>query len=647
MRVEYINTVTRKTGGVNIPPGKNPVRIGQHNQNDVVLDSPYIGSEAITLEHDVAQGKGWRVWNRNGRPIRVNDVLLTDIDHVTPLPSSPATIHAHPYVITVTLTDTVLPESDVAMARLNEDCARFIQEVHRKLVDLHPEEAKDPSRRETEEYIHTLETEITELAGQHAEFPADDTRTTELSGHLAGIAVRSLLLARIDNPSARGPSKTEAAWVRARTAIPECDAQMAVLCERARRDLGLDAIPDLTARVRQVEKDYWAWWAKTRTEGRLVSPRLARYLALRRLIKEIKDIWFGLGPLQELFDDPNINEIMVVGRDKIFVEKNKQIEETGRRFFTDPNVVVQRLVGQANREINTGAPMVDVRLHNGSRVNVVVDPLALNGPFITIRRFPEERVTVDDLVKVYKSLTPAARDFLEAVVRNQCNVIVAGGTGTGKTTMLNCLSGFIPDKQRIVTVEDTAELQLKKQHVLTLQTRNANSDKKGEVTIRDLVRNSLRMRPDRIVVGECRGGEAIDMLQAMNTGHDGSMTTLHANTPEGVIRRLEVLVQQNSDSTLPVESIHAQIASAVDIIVQLGTVERLVKGKLEKCKVVKEIVEVLDVKPGGVTMVSLFKRDLDGELRATGSLPTFLPEMIAGNLVTSAVDFVRHAMSRE
>jgi Flp pilus assembly CpaF family ATPase len=332
----------------------------------------------------------------------------------------------------------------------------------------------------------------------------------------------------------------------------------------------------------------------------------------------------------------------VVDPDHIFIEKAGQIESSGRRFLTDSQKIIRDIVNGAGREINTSEPLADARLPDGSRINAVIPPLALKGPCLTIRRFPKRRLTVDELIR-RGSLTPSARDFLRAAVINRRNILIAGGTGTGKTTLLNCLSSFIPDKERIVTIEDTAELQLHKEHVVTLQGRQSNAEGKGQVTIRDLVKNSLRMRPDRIVVGECRGGEAIDMLQAMNTGHDGSMTTIHANSPADVILRLEVLVQQNADTRLPVESIHRQIVSAVDLIVQL----RVVGAGAKKKRAVTAIAEVVDVEEGGgVRIVPLFARDElgTGELRPTGHLPTFIADLVGSGLIADPVQIVRDVL---
>jgi pilus assembly protein CpaF len=400
--------------------------------------------------------------------------------------------------------------------------------------------------------------------------------------------------------------------------------------------LGLAAIGDVTAQIQRVEAEFWNFWDKRIVDASF-SFRARRYLALRRLKEEIKNVWYGFGPLEDLLENPTITEIMVVDREHIFIEKSNVIENSGRRFLTDPLKIIRDVVNGAGREINTSEPMADARMPDGSRLNAVIPPLALKGPCLTIRRFPTKRLTTDDLLRI-GSLTPASRDFLRACVINRRNVLISGGTGTGKTTLLNCLSSFIPDKERIVTIEDTAELQLHKEHVVTLQGRHKNVEGKGDVSIRDLVRNALRMRPDRIVVGECRGGEALDMLQAMNTGHDGSLTTIHANSPLDVVLRLEVLVQQ-ADSKLPIQSIHRMIVSAIDLIVQLGVVTH--GGK--KRKVVSEISEVVEVdEAGGVRIVPLFARwESDPRLLPTGYLATFVPHLIAAGLIRGPEDLVR------
>lgn len=278
----------------------------------------------------------------------------------------------------------------------------------------------------------------------------------------------------------------------------------------------------------------------------------------------------GYGPIQSLLDDPEVSEVMVNAPDQIYVEIKGKLVLTDVQFASDQQIlqVIDKIVAPLGRRIDEGSPMVDARLPDGSRVNAIIPPLALKGPSLTIRKFARKPITIENLVE-WGTLTKAMALFLEGCVKARLNVVVSGGTGSGKTTTLNVLSSFIPDDERIVTIEDAAELQMRQEHVVSLETRPANIEGKGEISIRHLVKNALRMRPDRIVVGECRGGEALDMLQAMNTGHDGSLTTGHANSPRDMISRLETMVMM-SGMELPVKAIREQIASAVDLIVQVS-----------------------------------------------------------------------------
>ena len=285
----------------------------------------------------------------------------------------------------------------------------------------------------------------------------------------------------------------------------------------------------------------------------------------------------GYGPLTELLEDKNITEIMVNSPKEIYIEIDGQIiKDESVSFINDEHIIrtIERMIGPMGRTIDATNPMVDSRLKDGSRINAVIPPLSTKGPVITIRKFRGEMTTADDLVRI-GSLTPYMATFLEAAVRGKCNIIVCGGTGSGKTTLLNILSGFIPDGERIITIEDAAELKLEKEHVISLETRVTNYDNEGEVTIRDLVINALRMRPDRIIVGEVRGKEAFDMLQAMNTGHEGSLTTLHANSPKDALNRLETMVLM-SGLDIPIRAIREYIASAIDLVVNI---ERVIYGK--------------------------------------------------------------------
>jgi len=354
---------------------------------------------------------------------------------------------------------------------------------------------------------------------------------------------------------------------------------------------------------------------------------LRKYLILRMLKKDLKDTIFGFGPLEDLLRAPTVTEIMVVDSEQIYVERDGVIERSGRRFISDKvtESIIERIVAQVGRRIDKSQPLVDARLPDGSRVNAIIPPLAVKGPCLTIRKFPVQRFTMDDLIDL-GSISRAAATFLRACVINRRNVLVSGGTGTGKTTLLNVLSGFIPFKDRIVTIEDTVELRLHQEHVVTLESKPPNVEGAGAYTIRDLVRNALRMRPDRIVVGECRGPEALDMIQAMNTGHDGSLTTVHANSAREVIERLEVLVLMGAD--LPVTSVHRQIASAIDLIVHI---DRLPGGR----RVVTQVSEVVRVDPDTkeVVVLDVFNYRDGTALQPTGYLPSFVDALVDNELL--------------
>ena len=306
-------------------------------------------------------------------------------------------------------------------------------------------------------------------------------------------------------------------------------------------------------------------WALLNEDALELPPNIAAEEAVQAVVAET----VGLGPIEPLLADNDVSEIMVNGPDRIYVERHGRLELTPLRFSSSASLfgILDRIVSPLGRRLDEGSPLVDGRLPDGSRVNAIIPPLALGGATLTIRRFPERHLTLKDLVKA-GALSDSMAQFLQICIEQRRNIIIAGGTGTGKTTVLNALSGFIAEGERIVTIEDSAELRLQQDHVVALESRPANIEGSGEITIRDLVRNALRMRPDRILVGECRGGEALDMLQAMNTGHDGSLTTAHANSPRDAVARLEVMTMM-AGFDLPVRAIREQISSAVDIIVQL------------------------------------------------------------------------------
>jgi len=344
------------------------------------------------------------------------------------------------------------------------------------------------------------------------------------------------------------------------------------------------------------------------------------------LLQEIADDVLGYGPIDPYLADPEITEIMVNGPHAVWVEKAGRITRTETRFVDANHLerIIEKIVGQVGRRIDEANPMVDARLPDGSRVNAIIHPLAIGGPYVTIRKFAVDPFTVDDLVRT-ESMSEQVAGLLKRTVEGRLNVIVSGATGSGKTTLLNVLSNFIPANERIVTVEDAAEVQLNQTHVLTLESRPPNLEGKGEVTIRDLVRNTLRMRPDRIIVGEVRGGEALDMLQAMNTGHDGSLTTVHSNSPRDTLARIETMVLM-AGMDLPVRAIREQVASALDLIVHI---HRLRDGTRR----ITHVTEVVGMEGDIITLQDLMLFDYGmgvnedgkyvGHLKATGIRPAF------------------------
>lgn len=361
-----------------------------------------------------------------------------------------------------------------------------------------------------------------------------------------------------------------------------------------------------------------------------------------QIFHDILDELTGYGPIQPLLEDPEISEVMVNGPKKVFIERNGRLIKSPITFDDDDHVlrIIDRIILPLGRRVDPDTPTVDARLPDGSRVNAVIRPVSIDGPSITIRKFKKDKLSVQQLID-YGSLTPQMAEFIRACVLAHLNIVISGGTGSGKTTLLNVLSSYIQEEERIITIEDAAELQLQQDHVLRMETKVANTDGKGSVTIRDLVRNSLRMRPDRIIVGECRGGEALDMLQAMNTGHDGSLTTLHANSPRDALSRLETMVLM-AGMDLPLKVVRQQISSAVDMIVQQT---RLKDGSRK----VTAVTEVVGMEGETVVMTDIFKFEqtgigqngkILGELKATGIRPIFTPRLEAAGFKLGAEVFM-------
>jgi pilus assembly protein CpaF len=359
-----------------------------------------------------------------------------------------------------------------------------------------------------------------------------------------------------------------------------------------------------------------------------------------RLFSELAADVIGFGPIEPLLLDPTVSEVMVNGPKKIYFERKGRLQLSDVQFDDDEHVrrVIDRIVSPLGRHVDEASPIVDARLPDGSRVNVVIPPISLVGPTITIRKFSKEKLRVDDLIR-FGSITPEIADFLRACVVARLNIVISGGTGSGKTTLLNVLSNFIPDDERIVSIEDSAELQIAKEHWIRMETRPANIEGTGAVSARDCMKATLRMRPDRVIVGECRGGEALDMLQAMNTGHDGSLTTAHANTPRDMLSRLETMVLM-AGMDLPVRAIREQISSAVDVIVQQS---RMRDGSRK----VTHITEVQDMEGEKIILqdVFLFEQErfengkVIGAIKPTGVRPKFMPKFEDAGIELSAAVF--------
>ena len=429
--------------------------------------------------------------------------------------------------------------------------------------------------------------------------------------------------------------------------------QAAKRAARAARDGATSSWDDMKRKVRTLVLDEMADRIKTldaeerETELREALDRILQRedisvtpIERRRFVAEMVSDTLGYGPLDPLLAEESITEVMCNAYDDIWVERDGRIERTDTKFLDDAQYrqVIEKIVSSVGRRVDESSPMVDARLPDGSRVNAIVPPLAINGAVLTIRKFAKDPFTAKDLIN-FGTWTMDLVTVMEAAVRGKLNVLVSGGTGTGKTTNLNVLSSFIPDGERIITIEDSAELQLQQPHVITLETRPANAEGSGQVTIRELVKNSLRMRPDRIIVGECRAAEALDMLQAMNTGHEGSMTTVHANTARDAISRLETMVLM-AGFDLPVRAIREQIASALHLILQ---VTRLPDGK----RVITSLTEVQGMEGDIILLQDVFKyetipsadRKYTGELVATGLRPKFVDKLIEHGVEVPAAAF--------
>jgi pilus assembly protein CpaF len=439
------------------------------------------------------------------------------------------------------------------------------------------------------------------------------------------------LLKRIEKsqPPTEAPSRLKELRVKRPVAAPARDAYMD-LKSRIQDKLIAELDPTMDiSHTDEVRRTIEEMYDTILAQENIILSRSERQRLFEQIVAEI----LGYGPIEPLLADETITEIMVNGPKNIYIERKGKIAKVNTSFESDEHLmrIIDRIVAPLGRRVDESSPYVDARLADGSRVNAIIPPLSLSGPVLTIRKFAKIPFTVENLID-FGTITPEAIEFLKACVISRLNVVVSGGTGSGKTTFLNVLSGFIPDDERIVTIENAAELQLRQEHVVTLESRPPNIEGKGEVSIRDLVINSLRMRPDRIVVGECRGGEALDMLQAMNTGHDGSLTTIHSNSPRDTLSRLETMTLM-AGMDLPLRAIREQVASAINLIVHQ---ERMKDGTRK----IVNITEVQGMEGDVIVMSDLFVFEqtgieagkVIGRLRPTGLRPKFIERIEAANI---------------
>lgn len=598
------------------------MRIGRDPSNEVVLRSPL-----VSRCHAVVRRLGPTELELEN--VGVNSCLVGDNEVLGgERVKFPPTVKVRiwPYTLSFEAEAVTTITRHELEAHLRSLVADLELRLHKKLLerlDLYELEHTRGGRKES---ILLLENNIEDVCRDLQVFRKEnDAVLEEMSGlALRDLAVNQLIMETEADEVFDLVALTTNEFDVPATLVPERETELHGLLAFVREKLQLEKLPDVSQRIHRVEEKFNEIFQLLRPH---LHQELRRYIVLRMLKKDLKDIVFGFGPLQDLLRAPTISEIMVVRSDQIFVERDGVIEKSGRRFISDKvtESIIERIVAQVGRRIDKSQPLVDARLPDGSRVNAIIPPLAVHGPCLTIRKFPIQRLTMDDLIE-YGTLSHAAATFLRACVIDRRSILISGGTGSGKTTMLNVLSGFVPYKERIITIEDTSELRLHQEHVVTLEAKPANVEGTGEYTIRDLVKNSLRMRPDRIIVGECRGGESLDMVQAMNTGHEGSMTTVHANSAREVVPRLEILMLMAAE--LPIVSLHRQIASAIHLIVHI---DRLPNGKRQ----VTQIAEVsgLDPDTHDVVITDIFNRRNGKSLEPTGYLPSFLEHLVAKQLL--------------
>ncbi len=598
------------------------IRFGRDPSNDVVLKSPLVSRRHAVVRR--VDGKQLELENVGVNSCLVGENEVLGGEKVTFAPT--VKVRIWPFTISFESDSTTAFTRGELEGHIRSLVADLELRIHKKLLERLDLFEMESTRGVRQESILLLENNIEDICRDLHLFGPDNEALLE---EIAGLALRDHAINQLIMET-DGDEVFDLAVLTSNefdvpaTLVPERETELHSLMALVRDKLALDPLPDISTKIHRVEEKFGDIFHLARPHLHF---ELRKYIVLRMLKKDLKDIVFGHGPLQDLLRAPTISEIMVVKSDQIFVERDGILEKSGRRFISDKvtESIVERIVAQVGRRIDKSQPLVDARLPDGSRVNAIIPPLAVFGPCLTIRKFPIHRLTMDDIIE-FGTMSRSAATFIRAAVVDRRSILVSGGTGSGKTTMLNVLSSFIPYKERIITIEDTCELRLHQEHVVSLETKPANVEGTGQYTIRDLVRNALRMRPDRIVVGECRGGEALDMIQAMNTGHDGSMTTVHANSALEVIRRLELLMLMGAE--LPISSIHRQIASAIHLIVHI---DRLANGK----RVVGQIAEIVGLHPETteVLVSDIYNRRNQTSLEPTGYLPSFVDSLVSKHLL--------------
>jgi len=603
------------------------LRVGRDAANDLELPSPFVSREhARLLKHD----GDYFIENVGLNGTLVDDQLVGVGEQVKVAPGQE--IHIGEWALYLVAEAAAGRPADEAMKirRQHTPHAKAMEienKVHSELLRRLNLRAIEVEAQDDPRYVSHIKAHLGSILDEFTSQVDDESGWFLVEQQLKRDVLTELLR--------RAGSKMRPPILQPGDAVldPQYEAALLRLRDMLNGDLGLVFKPErLKEDIETVEEEFHEAFDR---EAPQVTESLWVYIVKRYLMKDILDIVLGLGPIQDLLDMPNVTEIMVVGPSKIYIEENGVIRNTGRSFFSAEVVqtVIERIVTPIGRRIDRSTPIVDARLPDGSRVNATIEPLSLVGPVLTIRKFAEVPYTIDDLIS-FGTITPFAGNFLRACVLGRKNLLVSGGTASGKTTLLNVLSGFIPPHERIITIEDSAELQLFQEHVVRVETRQANVEGKGRYTIRDLVQNALRQRPDRIIVGEVRGAEALDMLQAMNTGHDGSLTTIHANGPEDAMKRLEGLVLEGVD--MPIRAIREQVVTALDVICHLT---RFADGRRE----VTAISEVagLDRDEGTIVVEDIFVRPAGGpkgrargELMHTGYIPMFAQDLLHKGLLT-------------